>query len=177
MNLNDEGGETTRRWKITFPFSVLAGYVWGVVLSGGFCNQADTFSSIRKAVSWIPRWGRGAFRKLYLGSGGIFQSQWLRIAHLDTFPSSISPTHILCFTHTHARMHSSSYEEEDGSKQFGNVFNLTLENTKDRQVHFQNLGLVVEGPAPPSAPLLTHRNCAKKLGKMDSAPPLHLMRN
>ena len=145
MNLNDEGGEATRRWKITFPFSVLAGYVWGVVLCGGFCNQADTFSSIRKAVSWIPRWGIGAFRKLYLGSGGIFQSQWLRIAHLDTFPSSISPTHILCFTHTHThthtRMHSSSYEEEDGSEQLGN---LTLENTKDRQVHFQNLGLVVE---------------------------------
>ena len=86
-------------------------------------------------------------------------------------------THILCFTHTHARMHSSSYEEEDGSKQLGNVFNLTLENTKDRQVHFQNLGLVVEGPAPHSAPLLTHRSCAKKLGKMDSAPPRHLMRN
>lgn len=124
-----------RLWKITFPFSVLAGCIWGVVLCGGFCNQADTFSSIRKAVSWIPQWGRGAFRKLYPGSGGIFQSQWLRIAHLDTFPSSISPTHILCFTHTHTRMHarthSSSYEEEDGSKQLGDVFSLTLENTKD----------------------------------------------
>lgn len=83
----------------------------------------------------------------------------------------------LIHTHMHTRTHSSSYEEEDGSKQPGYVFSLTLENTKDMQVHFQNLGLVVEGPGPPSTPLLTHRSCARKLRKMDSASPLHLMRN
>ena len=92
---------------------------------------------------------------------------------------AVFPLHTYCVSHihTHARMHSSSYEEEDGSMQLGNVFSLTLENTKDMQVHFQNLGLVVEGPGPPSAPLLTHRSCARKLRKMDSASPLHLMRN